>query len=47
MSGFGEMAQERRGGPALAVLLVPRGDLAIDLAHADAARPNQSSVKNG
>src|SRR5271167_4160792 len=37
--GFGETAQEGGGGPALAVALVPGGDLAVDLGDADAVGP--------
>src|SRR5271168_4757322 len=33
------MAEEGRGGPALAVALVPGGDLAVDLGHPDAVSP--------
>src|SRR5207248_4093058 len=38
-AGFGEAAQERGGGPTLAVLLMPRLDLAVDLGHPDAVGP--------
>src|SRR5205807_10207775 len=38
-AGFGEAAQERGGGPAFAVLLVPGLDLAVDLGDADAVGP--------
>src|SRR5277367_2636418 len=33
------MAEEARGGPALAVALVPGGDLAVDLGDTDAVGP--------
>jgi hypothetical protein len=38
-AGFGEAAQEGGGGPAFAVLLVPRLDLAVNLGDADAVGP--------
>src|SRR3984893_4080950 len=38
-TGFGQLTQQRGGGPALAVLLMPRLDLAVDFGDADAVGP--------
>src|SRR6478609_9153946 len=38
-AAFGEAAQQGRGRPALAVALMPGGDLVVDLAHADRVGP--------
>ena len=43
-AGFGQLAQERRGGPALAVLLVPGLDLTVDLGDGQNPAPRVTGV---